>query len=271
MNRGSFKFLPYGFGIIAFTIIPILIITWFAFTDESRQFTFDNILKIKNYAGVLVRSLVFASISTLICLLIAYPFAYFMSRISENGQKMCIIIIMLPMWTNLLLRTYSWMTLLENNGLINNLLKLIGIGPFRMINTPCAVILGMVYDFLPFMILPIYTVMTKIDKSLIEAGNDLGANSMQTLRRIILPLSIPGVLSGVSMVFVPAVSTFVISRLLGGGSNVLIGDLIESQFVGSAYNPWFGSALSWVLMVVMLVIMAITRKFDKNETAGLLL
>ena len=266
MNKFSFKFLPYGLWMILFTLIPLLMIIWFSFTNESCEFTLENILKIQNYLGVILRSLAFAFVATLICLAIAYPFSYFITKFSKLKQKLFIILIMLPMWTNLLLRTYAWMTILEKNGLINNFFKALGLPTFRMINTPSAVILGMVYDFLPYMIIPIYTTITKIDKNLIEAGNDLGANSMQTFRQIILPLSVPGIVSGVSMVFVPATSTFIISQLLGGGSNTLIGDLIESQFMGSTYNPWLGSALSFVLMLIIVIIMAITRKFDRTET-----
>ncbi len=269
MNKVSIKFLPYGLWMVFFTVIPSLMIIWFAFTNEFFEFTLENILKISNHIEIIFRSILFALISTVICLAIGYPFAYFMTKLSKSSQKLCLMLIMLPMWTNLLLRTYAWMTLLENNGLINNVLKLMSLEPIRMINTPYAVILGMTYDFLPFMIIPIYTTINKIDSSLIEAGNDLGANDFQTFRHIILPLSIPGIVSGISMVFVPATSTFIISQLLGGGSNVLIGDLIESQFMGSTYNPWFGSAMSFILMIIIVIIMAITNKFDKTETESL--
>ena len=270
MNRFSLKFFPYGLWMILFTLIPFLMIIWFSFTSESCGLTFENIVKIGNYWGVIARSLAFALTATIICLVISYPFACFITKFSKLTQKLLIILVMLPMWTNLLLRTYAWMTILEKNGLINNFLKTVGLPQLRMINTPSAVILGMVYDFLPFMIIPIYTTINKIDKNLIEAGNDLGANSLQIFRRIILPLSVPGIVSGVSMVFVPATSTFIISQMLGGGSNALVGDLIESQFMGSTYNPWLGSALSLVLMIIIALIMAITRKFDKTETEALL-
>lgn len=266
MKKGNFKFLPYGFWIIAFTIIPLSMIIYFAFTNKSRNFTFENIIAIGEYTDVLLRSLSLAAIATVICLLLAFPFSYFMSRISQKYQKSCLLLIMVPMWTSLLLRTYAWMTLLENNGPINNFFVMLGFGPFKLLNTPGAVVLGMVYDFLPFMILPLYSVMTQIDTNILEAASDLGAGSFFTLRRVILPLSVPGILSGITMVFIPATSTFVISRLLGGGSNMLIGDLIESQFVGSTYNPWFGSALSLLLMVAIIVIMAITRYFEKEES-----
>lgn len=265
MKNSKFKFLPYGAWIVAFTILPLLLLIYYAFTNPSGQFTLDNILRMGGYLDVLLRSLFLAAIATFFCLLIGYPFAYFMSRMSPKNQKTILLVIMIPMWTSLLLRTYAWMTLLENNGLINKLLGLIEIGPFRMINTSGAVVLGMVYDFLPFMILPIYTSMIRIDRSLLEAASDLSAGNFQILRRVILPLSLSGILSGITMVFVPAASTFVISRLLGGGTNLLIGDLIESQFVGNIYNPYFGSALSLLLMVVILLIMAVTRHFEKQE------
>lgn len=268
-RRDGLKFLPYGIWMIAFTIIPMALIVYFAFSNKEHQFTLENILRIGEYAGVLGKSLLLAAIATLFCLLIAYPFAYVMSRNRANTQRTMMMLIMVPMWTSLLLRTYAWMTLLENNGLINKLLGLFGLGPFRMINTSGAVVLGMVYDFLPFMILPLYSVMTKIDKSVLEAASDLGAGPMQVLRKVVLPLSVPGIVSGITMVFVPAASTFVISRLLGGGGNMLIGDLIEMQFVGSTYNPYFGSALSLLLMVVILIIMAITTHFDNDELEGI--
>lgn len=270
MRKRNLPFLPYGLWMIVFTVLPMLLIVYYAFTNKQGAFTLANILRMGEYADVLFRSLGLAAIATVICLLLAFPFAYFMSRTSMKTQRTYIMLIMLPMWSSLLLRTYAWMTLLENNGLINKFLGLFGLGPFHMINTSGAVVLGMVYDFLPFMILPLYSVMSKIDRSLLEAADDLGADSAQTLRRVILPLSVPGILSGITMVFVPAASTFVISRLLGGGSNLLIGDLIETQFVGSTYNPWFGSALSLFLMVVILIIMAVTRHFDKNEEGGII-
>ena len=186
----------------------------------------------------------------------------------KHHQGTMLMIVMLPMWMNFLLRTYAWMTLLGNNGIINNLLGMIGIGPLKLINTEGAVVLGMVYNYLPFMILPLYSVMVKIDKSLIEAASDLGCNPVSTLFRVVVPLSVPGIMSGVTMVFVPAISTFIISRMLGGGSNLLIGDLIDMQFLGSAYNPNLGSAISLVLMVIILICMGIMNQFDDGENAG---
>lgn len=269
MKKKYANFWPYGIWMVAFTIIPMLLIVYFAFTNKEYNFTFENIMRMGDYALVLGRSVLLAAIATVICLVLAYPFAYFMSRSRFRTQRTFMMLIMVPMWTSLLLRTYAWMTLLENNGLINRFIMSLGFDKLKMINTSGAVVLGMVYDFLPFMILPLYSVMVKIDPSVLEAANDLGAGTMQTLRKIILPLSVPGILSGITMVFVPAASTFVISRLLGGGNNVLIGDLIEMQFVGTTYNPHFGSALSLLLMIIIFIIMGITKLFDKDEMEGI--
>ena len=212
-----------------------------------------------------------ALIATVICLVIAYPLAYMISRMFYTRQKLALMLVMLPMWMNFLLRTYAWMTLLEKNGLINKLLGLIGIGPFNMINTSGAVVLGMIYNYLPFMVMPLYSVMTKIDDRTIEAAQDLGANSFQVLCRVIMPLSMPGVASGITMVFVPSVSTFIISRMLGGGTNMLIGDLIDIQFLGNAYNPSLGAAISLVLMVFIFLCMSITNQLDNEDMEGVLL
>jgi spermidine/putrescine transport system permease protein len=183
----------------------------------------------------------------------------------KHKQGTMLMIVMLPMWMNFLLRTYAWMTLLGNNGIINHLFGMIGLGPFKLINTSGAVVLGMVYNYLPFMILPLYSVMEKIDNSMFEAAEDLGCSYMQTLFRVIVPLSMPGITSGITMVFVPAISTFIISRMLGGGSNLLVGDLIEMQFLGNAYNPHLGAAMSLVLMVLILVIMTVMNQFDPDD------
>ncbi len=197
---------------------------------------FDNLTQIGRYSSVFARSLILAAISTVICLVMAFPVGYFLSRMRANKQHIMLMLIMLPMWMNFLLRTYAWMTLLEKNGLINKFFGLFGLGPFNMINTSGAVVLGMVYNYLPFMILPIYTAMTKIDDSIVEAAQDLGCNVWQILFRVLVPLTGPGIATGITQVFVPAVSTFIISRMLGGGSNLLIGDLIELQFLGNSYN-----------------------------------
>ena len=218
----------------------------------------------------LINSIWLALIATLICLLLGYPVAYIISRIKVSKQKMMIFLMILPMWINFLLRTYAWMTILENNGLLNKFLGLFGLGPFQFINTQGAVVLGMVYNYLPFMILPLYSIMVKIDDRTIEAARDLGAGSPNIFRRVVLPLSVPGIVSGVSMVFVPAVSTFIISKMLGGGTNMLIGDLIDLQFLGASYNPHLGSAISLVLMVFILVCMSITNSLDDEELEGVI-
>ena len=291
---------PYLLWMVVFIVVPLILIGFFAFTttatfdkegnrltreevaeitaqaeeeevDVSEYFTsktvftLENIFAVSDYLPVLFRSAWLALIATAICLLIGYPLAYFMSRFKPSWQRLVTMLIMLPMWMNFLLRTYAWMTLLEKNGWINRLFGLVGLGPFEMINTPGAVVLGMIYNYLPFMILPLYSVMTKIENNTIEAAGDLGANSMKTFSRVILPLSMPGVASGITMVFVPAVSTFIISRMLGGGTNMLIGDLIDLQFLGNAYNPNLGAAISLVLMVFILLCMSITNQLDNAD------
>ena len=222
------------------------------------------------YTPVLVRSVWLAFIATVLCLLIAYPLAFIISRKSGSGQRTMVMLVMLPMWMNFLLRTYAWMTILEKNGLINRFLAQFGIGPLEMINTQGAVVLGMVYNYLPFMILPLYSVMTKIPNALIEAAQDLGCNGVQVLIRVLLPLTLPGISTGIIQVFVPSVSTFIISRMLGGGGNLLIGDLIDLQFLGNAYNPNLGAAISLVLMVMILLCMSITNQFGDEEKGEML-
>jgi len=238
---------------------------------EKTIFTLDNIFAVSDYLPVLFLSIWLALIATAVCLVIAYPLSYFISRLPYQRQHIMLMLVMLPMWMNFLLRTYAWMTLLERNGWINKLFSLIGMGPFEMINTQGAVVLGMVYNYLPFMILPLYSIMTKIDERSIEAAQDLGANSLRVFGKIILPLSMPGITSGITMVFVPAVSTFIISRMLGGGTNMLIGDLIDLQFLGNAYNPNLGAAISLVLMIFVLLCMSITNQLDNEEMESVLL
>ena len=250
---------------IVFIAVPLLMIAYFAFTTDSGALTIKNIQDVGQYANIFVRSIWLSIIATVICLVIAYPAAYIMSRMEKHKQGTMLMIVMLPMWMNFLLRTYAWMTLLGNNGVINHLLGLIGLGPYKLINTSGAVVLGMVYNYLPFMMLPLYSVMVKIDKSLIEAASDLGCSSTATLFKVIVPLSLPGITSGITMVFVPAISTFIISRMLGGGSNLLIGDLIEMQFLGNSYNPHLGAAISLVLMVIILVIMTVMNQFSPDD------
>ncbi len=256
---------PYLVWMVVFIVVPLLMVVYFAFTTDNGEFTLEYISDVGQYANIFMRSIWLAIIATIICLVVAYPLSYMLSRMSKHTQSTMLMIVMLPMWMNFLLRTYAWMTLLGNNGIINQLLGLIGLGPFKLINTEGAVVLGMVYNYLPFMILPLYSVMVKIDKSVIEAANDLGCNSFHTMFRVIFPLSLPGVTSGITMVFVPAISTFIISRMLGGGSNLLIGDLIEMQFLGNSYNPHLGAAISMVLMVIILVIMTVMNQFSPDD------
>ena len=254
-----------------FIIIPLGMVVFFALTDPQGNFTLENIARGGEHMGVLLRSIKLAAIATALCVLIAYPLAYILSRKKGFQKQTLFIMVMLPMWMNFLLRTFAWMTILENNGLINKFLGLFGIGPLQMINTQGAVILGMVYNYIPFMILPIYTTMCKIGDDVIEAAQDLGGNTFQVMARVVIPLSLPGVSTGITMVFVPAISTFIISKMLGGGTNQLIGDIIELQFLGNSYNPNLGSAISLVLMVVVLLCMSIMSNFDDEEMEGRIL
>ena len=256
---------PYLVWMTVFIAVPLLMIAVFAFTSNDGGFTIKNIQDVGQYANIFFRSIWLSVIATAICLVMAYPVSFILSRMEKHKQATMLMIVMLPMWMNFLLRTYAWMTLLGNNGVINHLLGLMGIGPLKLINTSGAVVLGMVYNYLPFMILPLYSVMVKIDNSVIEAASDLGCSSFATLFRVIVPLSLPGITSGITMVFVPAISTFIISRMLGGGSNLLIGDLIEMQFLGNAYNPHLGAAISLVLMVIILVIMTVMNQFSPDD------
>ena len=249
---------PYLLWMAAFIIVPLFIVIWYALTNADGRFTLDNLTQIGRYSSVFMRSLILAAVSTAICLVMAFPVGYFLSRLRANKQHIMLMLVMLPMWMNFLLRTYAWMSLLEHNGIINRFLGLLGVGPFNMINTSGAVVLGMVYNYLPYMVLPLYTIMVKIDNSVIEAAQDLGANVYHVVAKVLVPLSMPGITTGITMVFVPSISTFIISRMLGGGSNLLIGDLIELQFLGNSYNYNLGSALSLVLMVIVLLFMSFT-------------
>ena len=249
---------PYIVWMVVFVAVPLAIVVYFAFTTRDGAFTLENITGLGAYTTVFARGIVQAVIASVICLIIAFPIGFMLSRMAPAHQKMMQMLIMLPMWMNFLLRTYAWMTLLENNGLINRFLGLFGIGPLHMINTSGAVVLGMVYNYLPYMILPLYTIMVKIDQSVIEAAQDLGANQFHILTRVLVPLAMPGITTGITMVFVPSISTFIISRMLGGGSNLLPGDLIEMQFLGNSYNYNLGSAMSLVLMVIVLLCMSFT-------------
>ncbi len=261
-NRSSAA--PFGVWMGIFTVVPMAIVLWFAFTDETGAFTFANIRAIGNYIGTYLDSIWLGALATLICLVLAYPIAFSISRRSEHVQRTMVMIVMLPTWMNFLLRTYAWMTLLEDQGLINQFLGLFGLH-WHVINTNTAIVLGMVYNFLPFMILPLYSVMAKLDPKIIEAAQDLGSNNYQIFKRVVLPLSAPGIVSGVTMVFVPAVSTFVISKLLGGSKYMMIGDVIESMFMGDGCNYNVGAALSLVLMVLMLLCMSVMRRVDRDD------
>ena len=274
MNRKSLtrKIItaPYTLWMSIFVLVPIGLVVYYALTDADGHFTLRNLTAIADYGKTFAISLELALISTVICLLLAFPVAYTISRMQAHKQSTMVMLVMLPMWMNFLIRTYAWMTILEGNGLINRFVRMLGGEGFNMINTNGAVVLGMVYNFLPYMILPIYTVLTKIEKSTIEAAQDLGANRIHVFRRILLPMSVPGIISGITMVFVPAVSTFYISQKMGSSSTVLIGDIIENFFLGNTgtvdYN--IGAALSLVLMILILVSMAIMNHFDKDESAG---
>ena len=257
--------IPYVGWMALFVVAPIVIVVIYAFTASDGALTLGNFSSMMDYATVFARSFVLAIVSTIVCMILGYPVAYIISREKVRIQRVLLMLIMLPMWMNFLLRTYAWMSILENTGLLNRLLTGIGLPPLRIINTQAAVVIGMVYNFLPFMILPIYSVIVKIDRTLVEAAQDLGANSAFVFRKVILPLSLPGVLSGVTMVFVPAVSTFVISQLLGGGKQMLLGDLVEIQFLGTAYNPHLGSAIALVMMVIVMLFMYIMNKFGEGE------
>lgn len=261
---------PYLVWMAIFIIVPLLIVGYFAFTTSDGAFTLDNIAAVSKYSDSLFSSIWLGIVATVICLILGYPLGYIISHAKGVSQRTMVLLIMLPMWMNFLLRTYAWMTILEKNGLINSFLEMLGLGKLELINTSGAVVLGMVYNFLPFMIMPIYSIMAKIDNRVIEAAQDLGAGKFQVFTKVILPLSLPGVISGITMVFVPAVSTFVISRMLGGGS-MLIGDIIEMQFLGASYNPQMGSALALVLMILVILCMMIMNDFGDNEEGAMML
>ena len=259
---------PYSVWVTIFIVLPMLLVAWFAFTDGEGGFTLENILSVGQYSNVFLRSIWLGALATAISLVLGYPLAYIIAKMAPKRQSVMVMLVMLPMWMNFLLRTYAWMTLLEDNGIINTALATLGLPKLHMINTSGAVVLGMVYNYIPYMILPLYSALAKMDHSVIEAAQDLGANQRRVFTKVIFPLSMPGVISGITMVFVPAVSTFIISKMLGGGSNLLIGDLIDMQFLGSAYNPNLGSAISLVLMVLILICMGIMNQFDDGETRG---
>ncbi len=275
MNKKSFgnKLIacPYIVWAAIFIIVPLLIMAYFALTDANGIFTIANIASLGRYKKAFAISIVYAIIATVITLLLAYPMAYFMTKLKVSSQKMIMMIVMLPMWMNFLIRTYSWITILANTGIINTVLQKIGLGPVKLINTPGAVILGMVYDFIPYMILPIYSVMSKIDNSLLEASDDLGANAFNKFKRVIFPLSRPGVISGITMVFVPSVSTFYISQKLGGNKTMLVGDTIEYFFnLGPDYYN-IASAISLILMVLIMISLFVMNRFSDDDSGGVVI
>lgn len=271
MNKKSFGSrlvaAPYIAWSAIFIIVTLIIMVYFAFTDSSGVFTLQNFAQIGRFKKAFGLSILYAFIATIITLLLSYPMAYCMTKLKINSQRMIMLLIMLPMWMNFLIRTYSWITILANTGLINKLITSLGFEPLQLINTPGAVILGMVYDFIPYMILPIYTAMSKIDNSLLEAASDLGSNSFSRIRRVIMPLSLPGVISGITMVFVPSVSTFYISQKLGGNKTLLIGDAIEYLFNTGPQYYNVASTLSLILMVLILVCTLIMNRFSDDEEA----
>ena len=314
-NKRALFVIPYVGWMTLFVVAPIIIVVIYALTTAGGEFTLSNFARMGTYTSVFVRSFELALIATLICLLIGYPLAYVMAKEGPRFQRIAMVLIMLPMWMNFLLRTYAWMSLLENNGLLNQAFSALGIIDlgnaingglnsfcawlnngllewinglfgsdfllntarptdqtfFRMLFTQGAVVLGMVYNYLPFMVLPIYSVLVKMDNSLVEAARDLGANTTYVFRKVIFPLSLPGVLSGVTMVFVPAVSTFAISKMLGGGTQLMLGDLIEMLFMGSAYNPNLGAAVSIVMMLIVVVCMWVMNRFGEGEEQAVML
>ena len=256
---------PYLFWSASFVVIPLLVIVYYAFTSDEGTFTFSNLAQITTPENLkaLGMSILLSFLSTAICLILAYPLAMILSQNKVSQTSFIVLIFILPMWMNFLLRTLAWQTLLEKNGVINNILHFLHLPEQSLINTPGAIVLGMVYNFLPFMILPIYNVLAKIDRDVLYAARDLGANNMQTFFKIILPLSVPGVISGITMVFVPSLTTFVISDLLGGSKILLIGNVIEQEFKqGSNWHT--GSGLSLVLMIFIIASMALIAKYDKN-------
>lgn len=265
---------PYIIWMIAMIVIPMLLIVMYAFTKQGNdvatlQFTFDNFIKFftdADFLSTLWISLRIALITTILCVLIGYPIAYAIASSTPKRRNLYILLITLPMWINMLVRTYAWIGILSDNGLINNVLQYFGLEPQKLLYTDFAVILGMVYNFVPFMILQIESSLAKMDKSLLDAANDLGANKLQRFIKVTLPLSLPGVISGITLVFLPAVSSFVIPKLLGGGGFMLIGNVIENQFI--TVGEWnFGSAISMIMAVIIMISMYITRRLDKSDDA----
>ena len=274
---------PYSAWALLFILVPLVFVAYYAFTDNNMHFTLDNItkfftakstvtgdngetLQVRTYMVIFWRSVKLAVISTIVCLLMGYPIAYIIARAQPKVQKTIITLIMIPMWMNFLIRTYAWMTILQDTGLLNNFLSSLHLGRMHIIGTESAVVIGMVYDYLPYMILPIYSIMAKLDTRLLEAAQDLGCNNLSTLRRVVFPLSLPGVVSGVTMVLIPSISTFYISQKLGNGKFFLIGDAIEGQYV--ANNLHFAAAIAFILMVILLIAMALMKRYTDSRVAG---
>lgn len=270
---------PYEIWAVLFILVPLVFTAYYAFTDEEFRFTTENIPKfftatsvvegagtVHTYLLILWRSLKLAVISTVVCLLLGYPLAYIISRAPEKAQKLMITLIMIPMWMNFLIRTYAWMTILQDTGILNNFLSMLHLGTVHIIGTETAVVIGMVYDYLPYMILPLYSVMAKMDTRLFEAARDLGCSGAGVLRRVVLPLSMPGIINGVTMVLIPSVSTFYISQKLGDGKFFLIGDAIEGQY--TANNLHFAAAIAFILMILLLAAMTVMRRLTSRRVYG---
>ena len=274
---------PYSVWSFLFVVVPLAFIAYYAFTDDQFSFTIENVtrfftatsnivqedgssVEVRTYLLIFMRSLKLAVISTIICLLIGYPMAYIMARAKERTQKTMVTLIMIPMWMNFLIRTYAWMTILQDTGILNGFLSTLGISTVHIIGTEAAVIIGMVYDYFPYMVLPIYSILAKLDNRLLEAARDLGCGSLSVLRRVIIPLSMPGVISGITMVLIPSISTFYISQKLGNGKFFLIGDAIEGQYV--ANNLHFAAAIAFVLMIILLVVMALMKRYTDSRVRG---
>ena len=258
---------PHVVWAVMFIVFPMIFVLFFAFTDADGNFSFSNITSLSQYGHVFVLSIAFALIATVVCLIIGYPLAYFMSKQSPRAQKVLMVLVMLPMWCNLLIRTYALMALLDNGGLLNSLLVSLGLDKVQIVGTNFGVILGMIYDFLPYMVLPIFTAMTKLDPKFIEASQDLGCTTWQTMTRVIMPLTASGVISGITMVFVPSISTFYISQKLGAGKIDLVGDTIERLFQNpSTYN--IGAAISLVMMVLIIISVGIMNRFSDDKQPG---
>ena len=256
--------VPHSVWVVLFIAAPLIFVLYFAFIDSNGKLSFSNIAELSQYGNVFILSIAFALIATVVCLLIGYPLAYFMSKQSPRAQKILIVLVMLPMWCNLLIRTYALMALLDNGGLLNSLLESIGLPKLSIVGTNFGVILGMVYDFLPYMVLPIFTSMTKLDYKYIEASHDLGCTAWQTMTKVIMPLTASGVISGITMVFVPSISTFYISQKLGAGKIDLVGDTIERLFQNtSTYGV--GAAMSLVMMILILISVGVMNRFSNDE------